>query len=160
VNGPARPPRTPGEFAPDPAPPKPRAVTVSVGLWLVTAIVALVGVVLAVLNLDRLRGDLLAQVLREFPAESVATRERVVVVALGILIGSGVLVALVQLGFAAALNARRRWARVALLPVGLVGAVVLAALPGAALLGVVPAAGAAVSMFLPASNAWFKGRRS
>jgi hypothetical protein len=88
-----------------------------------------------------------------------------VVVALGILIGSGVLVALVQLGFAAALNARRRWARVALLPVGLLGAVVVAALPGAALpgvvlLGVVPAAGAAVSMFLPASNAWFKGRRS
>ena len=140
----------------------------SVRLWLAAAAVAMITTGLALLNFDQLRGQLLAEVVRQFPDAPPATRERVAAVTLLILIGSGVLVWLLQAGFALAMRSRRRLARLALVPLWLLGAVhaffVLGAVVSPVLLGlpvllgfpvaVGLAAIAAVLMFLPASNAW------
>ncbi|MEO6090473.1 MAG: hypothetical protein ABIQ18_45970 [Umezawaea sp.] len=156
MNAPARPPRAPS-FAPAVPLPRPRTATVSVLLWFATVVAEAAG---ALLDFTQLRGDLVTEVMLRFPDESATTRERVVVAALAILIGSGVLTALLQIGFATALKGGRKWARVALVPIGLGGAVAFGVVSQPALAGLVPATGAAVAMFLPASSTWLAGRRS
>jgi hypothetical protein len=134
----------------------------SVRLWLAAVVVTMITAGLALLNFDQLHGQLLAEVVREFPDEQPATRERVAAVTLLVLIGSGVLVGLLQAGFALAMRSRRRFARLALVPLWLLGAVhalfVLGTVVAPVLLGLPVAVGlsaiASVLMFLPASNAW------
>jgi hypothetical protein len=145
---------------------KPRTMVWSVRLWLAAFAAVTVTAALALLNFDSLHGDLLADVVREFPDETPATRERAAAAALLILIGSGLLIGLLQLGFALAMSSRRRSARLALVPLWLLGAihtlVVFGTVPSPVLLGLPVAAGlcaiAAVAMFLPASSAWLAVR--
>lgn len=137
----------------------------SVRLWLAAVAVAIVTAGLALLNFDQLHGQLLADVARQFPDELPATRERVAAATLLVLIGSGVLIAILQAGFALAMRLRRRFVRPALVPLWLLGAVhalfVLGTVTSPVLLGLPVAVGlsaiAAVLMFLPASNAWMAG---
>jgi hypothetical protein len=141
---------------------KPRAMVWSVRLWLTAFAAVTVTAALALLNFDSLHADLLADVVREFPDETPAARDRVAAAALLILIGSGLLIGLLQVGFALAMGSRRRPARLVLVPLWLLGAihalVVLGAVPSPVLLGLPVAVGlsatAAVAMFLPASSAW------
>lgn len=170
---PAPPPRPHYELRPPlaeaAAQPRPRAVAWSAGLWLAAVLAGLASAVLVLLNFDQLRADLLADVTQQFPDETQVTRERVVAAVLAFLIGSGVLIVLMQLGCALAMRSRRRWARVALVPLWLLGAgyslAVLGGLPWPALIAASVAMGlsailstvAAVVMFLPASNSWFAG---
>jgi hypothetical protein len=165
---PVPPPRPAFEFrslARAAAPRRPRVMTWSVGLWLAAVTVTVATAALALLNFDQLYGRLLADVALEFPDETPATRERVVAATLLILIGSGLLIGLLQAAFALAMGSRRRWARLALVPLWLLGAIhglaMFSTVPVPVLLGLLVAAGlsaiAAVAMFLPASNAWLAG---
>lgn len=144
---------------------RPQTMVWSVRLWLAAVIVMVVTAVLALLSFDQLQSRLLAGVVQQFPDESPATRERVVAVTLLIMIGFGLLVGILQAAFALAMGARRRLARLALIPLWLLAALhalaVFSAVPVPVLLGFPVAAGlsaiAAVAMFLPASNAWLAG---
>lgn len=130
--------------------PRPRVVTVSAWLWLVVVVVELVVVAVAF-------GDVRAELATEVAARGVdqSTQDKVVLAGLGVLLGPGVLVALVQLGLLRAYHAGRNWARILLAVLGVLGTLVAQApLPVG-----IAVAGAGVLMFLPKSNAWFKGKR-
>jgi len=168
------PPRPHFQFRPPPVrevnPPRPRALVVSVILWLSAALIAATaGVVVVLLQLDVLRADLLAQSQAQFPTETPATVERVVTAALAVLLGSWAAIEVLVLLCALMLAGRRRVAkaaRMALVPLWLVrtvhGAVVLGvtAMPVPVLLVVAQVVGLAaiVVMFLPASSTWLAGR--
>ncbi|HET8641003.1 MAG TPA: hypothetical protein VFM37_03640 [Pseudonocardiaceae bacterium] len=138
----------------------------SVRLWLAAGAVVTVTAGLALLGTDQLSTALLADAARQFPDEPQETRDRVVAAALLILIGSGLLIALLQVAFALAMGTRRRGARLVLGPLWLLGALhcaaVFGALPSPLLLGLpiatVLATAAVVTMFLPATNAWLAPR--
>jgi hypothetical protein len=167
------PPRPHFEFRPPPVrevnPPRPRALVVSVVLWLGAVLVAATAGVLVVLQLEVLRADLLAQSQAQFPTETAATVERVVTAALAVLLGSWAAIELLVLLFALMLAGRRRVAKAARLALVLLwlvqvvhGAVVLgvAPMPVPVLLVVTQMVGLAaiVVMFLPASNTWLARR--
>lgn len=147
-------------------PRRPRATAVSVLLWQAAAVACAAGVVLAVADLDQVRAALSADVVRQFPNESLETWDRVVTAALAVIVGVGAVIPLLQLGFALAMRSRRRWARMVLIVVGLLEAghvvIALGALPRPALVGLGSAVGLAVvatfAMFLPASNKWLSSR--
>ncbi|TWP46284.1 hypothetical protein FKR81_36740 [Lentzea tibetensis] len=149
-------------------PAKPRTVKIALLLWIVAVVLQLASSMLTLLDLDQLRTDLLAEVSQGFPAESPVMKDRVVVAVLALLLGSGVLLALLQLGFASAMNKGKRWARLALVPLAAFGvvhaAIVFGALSSPLLAGLLAAAGVAVSAvvtsFLPASRVWFEGGRA
>jgi hypothetical protein len=71
---------------------------------------------------------------------------------------------LLQLGFTLAMRSRRRWARIALVLAGLIGAghalIAAGAVPQPVLLGLSAAAALAgiVAMFQPVCNVWFAAR--
>ncbi len=130
--------------------PRPRPVTASIHLWLAAVVVELVIVAVA---FGDLRAGLAAEVATRGVAQS--TQDEVVLAGLGVLLGPGVLVALVQLGVLRACRAGRNWARILLVVLGVVG-VVVSQTP---LVAGIAVAGASVPMFLPAANAWFAGRR-
>lgn len=135
-------------------------VTASWVLWLLAALATLVAVGLPLLGVGEFEADLLADVTRDFPAETQATRERVVGIAVAVLIGGGILLALLEAGFAAAMRSGRGGARIVLalllVPAGLHLWLLLgAASPitaSALVIGTVLAAGAAVLMFLPGTH--------
>ncbi|MGW4210081.1 hypothetical protein ACWEIJ_18980 [Lentzea sp. NPDC004789] len=137
----------------------------AVWLWITVAVVQLTSSVLALTEARELVADLTAQVAQGFPAEAAVTRERVAVAVLALLIGAGVLLALLELGCAIALHRGQRWARVVL--VLLAGAVVVHAviavggLRSVFLVGLVVAGAiavvAVVVSFLPAARVWFGG---
>ena len=131
--------------------PRPRLVTVSAWLWLVVVAVELVVVAVA---FGDVRGSLVAEVAARGVDQS--TQDKVVLAGLGVLLGPGVLVALVRLGVLRAYVGGRNWARILLAVLGVLG-VVVSQTPLA--VGIA-AAGAGVLMFLPKANAWFAGRRS
>jgi hypothetical protein len=171
---PAPPPRPGFEFGSSFKPavdkPKPPAMVWSVRLWLVAFAAATVTAALALLNFDQLHAGLLAKVVREFPDETPATSARATAAALLILIGSGLLIATLQAGFALAMGSRRRLARLALVPLWLLGAIhalaMFSTVRSPVLLGLPVAVGlsaiATAAMFLPTSSAWLAapaGRR-
>ncbi|MEU0880535.1 hypothetical protein ABZ345_18180 [Lentzea sp. NPDC005914] len=131
--------------------PRPRLVTVSVYLWLVVVIVELVVVAVAF-------GDVRAELTAEVATRAVdqSTQDKVVLAGLGVLLGPGVLVSLVQLAVLRPYRVGRNWARILLAVLGIVGAVVS---PTPLAVGIAVAA-AGVLMFLPRSNGWFAGRRA
>ena len=165
-DNPSGPPARPRfEFRPPPSAvevPRPPVLTLSSVLWTAAAVALLVGVLLPVLGVGDLWADVAAVVQRDFPNESPATRDRAVAVVSAALVGSGVLLALMTGGAAAALRSGRRGARVLLallLPVVAVHALlVLSVAPvlSAVLLGVGVALGlvAGVLMFLPDATKW------
>lgn len=134
-------------------------------LWLTVAAVQLASSALALTEARELVADLTAQVAQGFPAEAAVTRERVAVAVLALLIGAGVLLALLELGCAIALNRGQRWARVvlvllagavavhAVIAVGGLRSVFLVGLVVASVIAVV----AVVVSFLPTARAWFGG---
>jgi hypothetical protein len=141
-------------------------MVIAVGLWLAAVVLGAASTVLVLLDLQQLHGDLLAQVMQQFPNEAAATQQRVANIALAVLVGSGGLVVLVELVCAIAMNARRRLARLALVALWLLGVVqnvfMAGVVTGPVLTGLVTATGLAtiaiVAMFLPPSNAWMAGR--
>lgn len=134
-------------------------------LWTVAVVVQLAGSALALTEAQELLADLTAEVAQGFPAEAAATREQVAVAVLALLLGAGVLLALLELGFVIALNRGKRWARNVLLllaGVAVVHAVIaVGGLRSTFLVGLVVASGIAVlaviASFLPAARAWFGG---
>ena len=130
--------------------PRPRLVTVSAWLWLIVVVVELVVVAVAF-------GDVRASLASEVAARGVdqSTQDKVVLAGLGVLLGPGVLVGLAQLGVLRAYHGGRNWARILLAVLGVLG-VLVSQVPLAVGIVVV---GAGVLMFLPKSNAWFKGKR-
>lgn len=145
-------------------PPRPRAVTVSTVLWLAAVAVGAASIVLTLADLDQVRASVLADVARQLPNELPATRDRVATAVLAVIAGGGAVIMLLQLGFALALSARRRWARVALVLVALLGLgydlIAAGAVPQPVLIGVAAAAAlaGAVAMFLPVSSRWLAAR--
>ncbi|HEX8867265.1 MAG TPA: hypothetical protein VF821_16520 [Lentzea sp.] len=131
-------------------PPRPKPATISVYLWLLVVVVELAVTAVAF-------GDVHTALTTEVAARGVdqSTQDKVVAAGLGVLLGPGVLVALVQLGVLQAFRAGRNWARILVVVLGVVGALVsqLPAVVGVAVVGAI------VPAFLPASNAWFAGRR-
>jgi len=144
---------------------KPRVVKVAVLLWTTAVVLQLASSMLALVDVQRIRGDLLAEVAQGFPAEATTNQERVVVAVLALLIGAGVLIALLELGFVVALNRGKRWARVVLALLAVVAVahavIVVGGLRSMFLVGLVVgggiAVGAVVVSFLPAARVWFGG---
>jgi hypothetical protein len=136
-------------------------VVVSTALWLLAAALGAAVIALTLIDLDHVRASVLADVTQQFPDETAATRDRVLTAVLTVMVGGGTVILLLQLGFALAMRSRRRWARIALVPVGLAGVghalITVGAIAGPLLAGAVAAVAVAatVTMFLPASNLWF-----
>jgi hypothetical protein len=166
---PDRPPPPPSrprfEFRPPPSAectPRPTVLTASSLLWLGAAGVLLLAVVLPLVGAGDLWADVTAVVTRDFPNESATTRDRAIAALTAGLVGSGVLLALLEGGAAAAMRSGRAGARILL---GLLFA--LSAVHGlvmlgfatplsSGLLGTGVALGlvASVLMFLPGTTAW------
>lgn len=129
-------------------------------LWIVAAVVQLVSSALAFVDV---RQAVVAEVAQRFPAESAVAQERVVVAVLALLLGAGLLIAVLELGLVRALNRGKRWALTASVILAGVVAVhaVVVAEGSAFLVGLVVASGIAVVAvivsFLPAARAWFGG---
>ncbi|MFI6102037.1 hypothetical protein ACIA8G_41345 [Lentzea sp. NPDC051213] len=144
---------------------KPRAVKAAVWLWIVAAVVQLVSSSLALIDGQQLHADVLAEVAQGFPAEEEATRERVAVAVLALLLGTGPLIALLELSFVVALNRGKRWARPVLAVLAgvvlLHAVIVVGGLRSMFLVGLVVASGmtvaAVIVSFLPAARSWFAG---
>lgn len=151
---------TPSQIA---AQPRPRVVDVSYWLWLGACLVGMITVTATLVYFSRLQADMLSIVDQQFPQEMPETREQVATAAVAILIGTGVLIVLVQMTLAIVLRSGRGWARFALVVFGLLGAVYGAAAVGAT--PMVTKAGllatialmliATVLMFLPPARSWF-----
>lgn len=83
----------------------------SYGFWLAACLTGVITAAVTLLGFDQLQGTMLTLVEREFPNETPATREDVVTAALGIIIGGGAVLVLVQTMVAMSMNAGRRAAR-------------------------------------------------
>lgn len=144
---------------------KPKAVKTAVWLWTAAVALQVASSALALIDLRQVRAGLAAEVAQRFPAEAAIAQERVVVAVLALLLGAGLLIVLLELGFVVALNRGKRWARVALAllaGVVLVHAVIVAGgLRSAFLVGLVVASGIAIGAvvvsFRPAARVWFGG---
>ncbi|GGU16307.1 hypothetical protein GCM10010178_04940 [Lentzea flava] len=134
-------------------------------LWITAAGLQLVGSALALTEARALFAGVVAEVAQGFPAEAEATRERVAVAVLALLLGAGPLIALLELGCVTALNRGKRWARTVLvLLAGVAGVHAVIAVGGLRsvfLAGLAVASGIAVVAvivsFLPAARVWFGG---
>ncbi|MEV6236908.1 hypothetical protein [Lentzea sp. NPDC051838] len=122
----------------------------SVYLWLLVVVVELVVTAIA---FSDVRAELTTEVAKRGVDQS--TQDKIVLAGLGVLLGPAVLVALAQLGVLLPFRAGRNWARILLVVLGVTGALVsqMPLVVGAVVVG------AGVLMFLPASNAFFAGRR-
>ncbi|GAB2811260.1 hypothetical protein GCM10027200_08980 [Lentzea nigeriaca] len=133
--------------------------------WTIAAVVQLASSALASTEARKLFADLLSQIAQGFPAEAVATRERVALAVLALLLGGGPLLALLELGCVVALNRGKRWARIVLVLLAGVAAVhaviAVGGLRSTFLVGLVVASGiavlAVVVSFSPAARVWFGG---
>jgi hypothetical protein len=136
-------------------------VAVATVLWLAAVAAGAAGIVLTLIDLDQVRSAVLAEVTRQFPNELPATMDRVGTAVLTVVLSGGALILVLQLGFTLAMRSRRRWARIALVLVGLMGVghgLIAAGVVLQPLLVGLPAAAAlagAAAMFLPQSNVWF-----
>lgn len=162
---PAPPARPRFEFRPPPSAvsaPRPTILTTSSTLWMVAATALLLAVVLPLVGVGDLWTDVTDAVNNGFPSEAATTRDRASAVVTMVLVGSGVLLAVLIGAAAAGLRGGRSGARVllvlllvlvvvhALLMLGVAPPTSTGLLAGAAALGLV----AAVLMFLPGTTAW------
>ncbi len=147
--------------------PRPLALGVSSWLWLGACLLAVITAAAALFSFDQLHAEMLSIVEQQFPAESPGTRDQVTTAALAVLVGTGVLIALVQMVLALVLSSGRGWAR----PV-LVLLAVLGALYGVSVFGVAPVVARAgllvtgavmliamVLMFAPGTRPWLGQQR-
>ncbi|WP_214406545.1 hypothetical protein [Pseudonocardia lacus] len=166
---PDRPPPPPSrprfEFRPPPSAeciPRPPVLTAAGALWMVAAAALLLAVVLPLVGVGDLWADVTALVTRDFPNESPTTRDRAIAALTVGVVGSGVLLALLEAGAAAAVRSGRSGARIllallcALTVVHALVMVEVATPLSSALLGTGVALGlvATVLMFLPGTTAW------
>lgn len=134
-------------------------------LWIAAVALQVASSALALIDVRQVRAGLAAEVAQRFPAEAALVQERVVVAVLALLLGAGLLIALLELGLMVALNRGKRWARMTsavLAGVVLVHAVIVAGgLRSAFLVGLVVASGIAISAvvvsFRPSARVWFGG---
>jgi hypothetical protein len=160
------------EFRPPPSAvcePRPQALTLSSLLWAGAAAALVLAVVLPLVGVGDLWADVTTAVNTGFPNEAETTRDRAAAVASFVLVGSGVLFALLAGGSAAAMRRGKPTARIVLALL-----LVLIAVHALLMIGVAPLAstvllGAAVAlalvatvlMFLPGTTAWLtRPRRS
>jgi hypothetical protein len=167
---PAPPARPRFEFRPPPSAvstPRPWMLTTSSFLWLAAAAALLLAVVLPLVGVGDLWTDVTNAVNNGFPSEAATTRDRASAVVTLVLVGSGVLLAVLIGGAAAGLRGGRGGARVllalllvlvvvhALLMLGVAPPTSTGLLAGAVALGLV----AGVLMFLPGTTAWLNQPR-
>jgi hypothetical protein len=167
---PAPPARPRFEFRPPPSAepsPRPPMLTTSGYLWLAAAAALLLAVVLPLVGVGDLWTDVTNAVNNGFPSEAVTTRDRASAAVTLVLVGSGVLLAVLIGAAAAGLRGGRSGARVllvlllvlvvvhGLLMLGVAPPTSTALLAGAVALGLV----AAVLMFLPGTTAWLNQPR-
>ncbi|MDQ4010602.1 MAG: hypothetical protein M3228_07890 [Actinomycetota bacterium] len=164
---PARPSRAPralpSELA---AQPRPRLIDLSYWLWLAACLIGVITAAATLRYFGDLQDAMFSIVERQFPDEARATNAEVATAAVAILIGAGVLAILVQMALAMAMHSGRGWARFALIPAALLGALYSAAVFGTAptmtkaglLATTVLMVIAVVPMFLPGARAWFAQR--
>lgn len=136
--------------------PRPWPVTTAFWLWYLAAGCAAAAAVLAVARLDDLHTEFEREARASDPSASADTVERAADLSVLVVVGGGVLLALMGVLFAAAMRAGKNWGR---------GALVLTALPAVAYgvlvvspLGVATACVAVVAsvcMYLPGSRSWF-----
>lgn len=131
---------------------------------------SLAGVVSGVLSLryfDDFTATLLTIAARDNPGAAPDILEEVATLGASVLIGAGVLIMLLQALLALGMVTGRSWARITLVPVGLVGVCYAAVTFGAVPLdirvglvaGAVLAIVATVAMFLPGTGVWFERAR-
>lgn len=164
---PPAPPRPRFEFRPRPstaAARRPGAVTVACALWCAAAALGALGTLLVLLRADTVAAAVTAVFDHDYPAETAATRERVITLVSLVLVGGGALIATTQAGAALALRVGRGAARFwlvllavaagahTLLAAGVAGAATAAVLAAGVLLGLV----ATVVMLLPGTYRWFE----
>lgn len=143
---------------------RPPLLTAATGLWFVAGLAGLVGALLPLLAVGEFHGNLVTVVERDYPQETLALRDRVVAVAAAVLVGGGILVALLEAGLAVALRSGRGGARVVLAmlvaPVGLhvllMLSVVAPVSAGCLLVEAVLALAAAVLMYFPGTSTWLE----
>ena len=117
---------------------------------------------------DEYKAVLLAITQRDYPTETAATQEQVATAAVGVLIGVGVLVVVLQMIFSLAMRSGRNWARFVLVLIGGVGLfyafLVVRSVSFDIKIGIAAAADLAVvgvlTMFMPGAGEWFKRDRS
>ncbi|GLZ29508.1 hypothetical protein Lesp02_16980 [Lentzea sp. NBRC 105346] len=163
---PASPPRPQlTRWQPAPPAPKPRTIKASTWLWIGAVALQILTTALVLLGAGELKTELMAQVAQAFPGQSLGNRTRVVYAALLLLLGSGVLISLLELALVP--SVRKRWARISLVLLAFFGTLhallVFGSLSSPFLAGLLVSAsvavGAVVMMYLPASRAWFSGGR-
>lgn len=138
----------------------------SYGFWLVACLGAVVTAAVTLLEFDARQQALLTIVEREFPNEAVATRDDVATLAVAVLIGFGVVVALLQLMVSLSMHAGRRAARPVLVLLAVIGAGYVAAVyqsvPVETQIGLIVTlaltAVAIILMFSVPPGIWFTGK--
>lgn len=142
---------------------RPQVITVSYWLWLTACLAGVVTAAVTLSYFDQLHTAMLSIVDQQFPDKVPAKRDEVATAALGIVVGAGVLVILLQVAFAVAMHSGRGWTRfplvlltLVLVPynivvVGIVPTITKAGLPATTALMLF----AVVLMFLPGTQAWF-----
>jgi hypothetical protein len=167
---PAPPARPRFEFRPPPsavAAPRPPTLSTSGLFWIAAAAALLLAVVLPLIGVGNLWTDVTAAVNNGFPTEDATTRDRASAVVTLVLVGSGVLLAVLVGAAAAGLRGGRSGARVllvlllvlvvvhALLMLDVAPPASTGLLAGAVALGLA----AAVLMFLPGTTTWLNQPR-
>jgi hypothetical protein len=162
---PAPPTRPRFEFRPPPSAvctPRPQVLTLSSLLWAGAGAALVLAVVLPLIGVGDLWSDVTTTVNNGFPSEAATTRDRAVAVVTLVLVGSGVLLAVLVGAAAATMRAGRSASRIALVLL-----LVLMTVHALVMLGVAPTVStlllgadvalglvAAVLMFLPGTTAW------
>jgi len=149
-------------------PERPRVVDVAHGFWMLSCLAGVITAALSLRHLDEYKAVLLAITQRDYPTETAATQERVATAAVGVLIGVGVLVVVLQMIFSLAMRSGRNWARFVLVLIGGVGLfyafLVVRSVSFDIKIGIAAAADLAVvgvlTMFMPGAGEWFKRDRS
>ena len=168
---PPRPPVAPGlppsEAAAARRPERPRVVDVAHGFWMLSCLAGVITAVLSLRHFDEYKAALLAITQRDYPTETAATQEQVATAGVGVLLGAGMLVVVLQLVFSLAMRSGRNWARIVLVLVGVLGLfyafLVVNSVSSDIKVGIGAAAGLAVvgvlAMFLPGTGKWFERDR-
>ena len=148
-------------------PERPRVVDVAHGFWMLSCLAGVITAALSLRHLDEYKAVLLAITQRDYPTETAATQEQVATAGVGVLLGAGMLVVVLQLVFSLAMRSGRNWARFVLVLIGGVGLfyafLVVNSVSFDIKVGIGAAAGLAVvgvlAMFLPGTGKWFERDR-
>lgn len=162
--------RSPLEFVPLPTP---RSVVVSLWMWMLSCVVPLIAIVYAVTRLDAVREHLRVAAVTQTPDATADSLDRVVSVTVLIALVALAVPAILTIILALLMVNQRNWARILLLLVGIAGIPAVGLASGAlsdrgtdwqnnlaigVLAQTILVLLAAVLMFLPSANRWFRDR--